>query len=340
MRKFGIILSALFCMVLSSCVKETYPDNSNVGNFEALWQLMDEHYCFFDYKAQEYGLDWNEVHTRYRRQVTNQMPKSGLFEVMCRMLAELRDGHVNLYGNGDVGRYWSWQEDYPVNFYEHVQDGYLGSDFRITGGMRYQILDDNIGYVYYGDFTGSVSDASWNLILDYFAFCNGIIIDVRNNGGGYLFNVEKIVSHFTEKRILCGYVCHKTGPGHNDFSEWEERWVEPATANLRWQKPVAVLTNRGCFSATNTFVSDMQVLPQVRTFGDRTGGGGGIPLSVEMPNGWSVRYSSSPMTDAAGNQIEFGVEPDVKVDITDEDMLRGVDTIIEAARGWINSFLK
>ena len=84
----------------------------------------------------------------------------------------------------------------------------------------------------------------------------------------------------------------------------------------------------------------MQVLPSVRTFGDRTGGGGGIPLSVELPNGWSVRYSSSPMTDIDGNQIEFGVDPDEKVDITDEDLLRGVDTIIEAARTWIRSFLK
>ena len=37
---------------------------------------------------------------------------------------------------------------------------------------------------------------------------------------------------------------------------------------------------------------------------------------------------------------ETGVDPDVKVDITEEDMIRGVDTIIESARSWINSFVK
>ena len=28
------------------------------GNFEALWHIIDEQYCFLDYKAEEYGLDW------------------------------------------------------------------------------------------------------------------------------------------------------------------------------------------------------------------------------------------------------------------------------------------
>ncbi len=340
MRKTIFILFIVLCAMSSSCVREPYPDNSNIGNFEALWDLMDTHYCFFDYKADEYGLDWNEVHDRYRPMVTNQMSGDALFEVLCRMLGELRDGHVNLYTSIDVGRYWSWREDFPVNYYEHIRDNYLGTDFRIGGGMRYQILDDNVGYVYYGDFTGSVDDGYWNRIINYMTLCNGMIIDVRDNGGGYIFNVETIMSHFTEKSVLCGYMCHKTGPGHSDFSPFEERWVSPAIDQLRWQKPVAILTNRGCFSATNTFVSDMRALPQVRVFGDRTGGGGGVPLSLEMPNGWSVRYSSAPMTDAQGNHIEFGVEPDVRVDITESDMLRGVDTIIESAREWINSFLR
>lgn len=340
MRRILAAFILTICICLASCVPDTYSDTTPTGCFEALWTLMDEHYCFFDYKAQEYGLDWDEVHDRYRPMISDDMDDEALFEVLCNMLSELRDGHVNLSTSIDFGRYWSWREDYPVNYYEHIRDGYLRTDYRIGGGMRYQILDDNIGYVYYGDFSASASDTYWNRILSYFKLCNGIIIDVRSNGGGVLTNVDAIMSHFTEEKVLCGYVCHKTGPGHDDFSGWKERWVEPASSELRWQKPVAVLTNRGCFSATNTFVSSMKVLPQVVVFGDRTGGGGGIPFSTELPNGWSVRYSSAPMTDVDGRHIEFGVDPDVKVDITEEDMIRGVDTIIESARSWINSFVK
>jgi C-terminal processing protease CtpA/Prc len=55
-------------------------------------------------------------------------------------------------------------------------------------------------------------------------------------------------------------------------------------------------------------------------------------MSSELPNGWSVRFSSSPMYDAEMQCNEFGIDPDVKVDITSEDYQRGVDTIIETAR--------
>ena len=71
--------------------------------------------------------------------------------------------------------------------------------------------------------------------------------------------------------------------------------------------------------------------------GDKTGGGSGLPFSSELPNGWSVRFSASPMFDSDMNQIEFGIQPDIPVSITDEDRAKGIDTIIEAARKLLNS---
>ena len=37
--------------LLSSCVTEDAFDDTQKGNFEALWKIMDEHYCFFEEKA-------------------------------------------------------------------------------------------------------------------------------------------------------------------------------------------------------------------------------------------------------------------------------------------------
>lgn len=334
MRK---LLYLTLVLVLASCVREETFDNTPRGNFQALWTIMDEHYCYFDYKYSEYGLDWDDVYRRYFKCIIPEMSEDALFEVLCRMLGELRDGHVNLYSAGDIGRNWSWEENFPKNFSEDIVDSYLGTDYKIAGGMHYRVLEDNIGYVRYEDFTANCSDGALNEMLSTFLLCNGLIIDVRGNGGGVLDYESRFASRFTNERVHVGYISHKTGPGHSDFSKPEERWIEPAMEQLRWQKPVAVLTNRGCYSATNTFVSDMKYMPQVRVFGDRTGGGGGVPLNNEIPNGWVVRYSGSPMTDASGQHIEFGVEPDVHVDMTAEDMASGIDTIIEAARKWINS---
>ena len=123
---------------------------------------------------------------------------------------------------------------------------------------------------------------------------------------------------------------HKTGPGHDDFSDPVPVYLEPSTG-IRWQKKAVVLANRRSFSATNDFVNCMRQLPLVTIVGDKTGGGSGLPFSSEIPNGWSIRFSASPMYDTDMNHLEFGIDPDIKVDMTSEDMQRGKDTMIEKA---------
>jgi len=318
-------------LTITSCIREEEFDNTPQGNFEALWQMIDEHYCFFDYKQNEYGLDWNEVRDRYAPLITPDMPQKGLFEVLGNMLAELRDGHVNLYTTYDVARYWKWYEDYPANFNDSIQRRYLGTNYKIAGGLKYTILDDNIAYVYYESFSTGIGDGNLSEMLNELAFCNGLILDVRNNGGGMLTNATKLAARFTNEEVTTGYMCHKTGTGHNDFSAPEAIKITPSDG-VRWQKPVALLTNRRSYSATNDFVNSMRQLPLVTVIGDRTGGGSGMPFSSELPNGWSVRFSACPMYGPDMEQLEFGIEPDIHVNMTSEDMNRGIDTIIETAR--------
>lgn len=316
---------------LMGCVNEEEFDNSPQGNLDALWKIIDEHYCFLDYKQQEYGLDWQQVHQQYRQQVTGNINNEQLFEVLGNMLSELRDGHVNLSAAHDFARYWQWFENYPANFSDSLERRYLGTDYRIASGLRYKVLDDNIGYIRYESFSDGIGSGNLTEVLNYLLLCRGLIIDIRNNGGGDLTNAEKFAARFTNEKTLVGYIQHKTGPGHHDFSEKEPRYIEPAAA-LRWQKPVCVLTNRHVFSAANEFTLYMKAMPNVKIVGDRTGGGAGMPFSSSLPNGWVVRFSAVPMYDALHQSTEFGIEPDYPVELQFEDVLRGEDTIIEYAR--------
>ena len=109
MKNISFWLLALSSWLLLSCVDIEERDDTATGNFEALWTILDEHYCFFDYKQKEYGLDWNNVYTKYKVRVNDNMSTTQLFEVLCDMLGELRDGHVNLSSSMDYGRYWKWQ---------------------------------------------------------------------------------------------------------------------------------------------------------------------------------------------------------------------------------------
>lgn len=331
MRSFFFpVLLFLFSVTIASCVDEDAFDNTPQGNFEALWKIMDEHYCFFDYKKQTLGVDWDEVYRSYKPMI-NGADTEQLFEVLSKMLGELQDGHVNLSSGFDYGRNWSWKEDYPSNFSDTLYNKYMGTDYRIASGIYYRILDDNVGYMRVCSFANEPGDGNLDDILMHFIACRSLIIDVRNNGGGLVTAAEKLASRFTNEEITVGYIQHKTGTGHNDFSELKERKLKPSS-HMRWQKQAFVLTNRGVFSAANEFVMYMKRCPKVTIIGDKTGGGAGMPFTSELPNGWGVRFSAVPMYDADKNSTEHGIEPDIYCSLADDDFHRGKDTIIEKAR--------
>ena len=330
MKKF-LLPFYLFTFLLFSCVDTDERPDTPKGNFEALWQILDEHYCFFDYKQHEYGLDWNEVYQKYKVRVSDKMSEAQLFEVLTDMLAELRDGHVNLSTSLDYGRYWAWHEGYPKNFSDTLERRYMGTDYKISSGISYRVLDDNIGYIRCESFLSPIGEGNLDDALAYLALCRGLIVDIRNNGGGELTTAERLAGRFVHEKTLVGYMQHKTGTGHNDFSSMEPQYLEPSS-NVRWHKPVCVLTNRSVYSAANAFAVWMHALPGVKIVGDHTGGGSGMPLNSSLPNGWLVRFSACPMYDANKQQTEFGIAPDVPAALTDEATAQGIDVIIETAR--------
>lgn len=334
MSKHIPILLLLLAFLSGSCEKADDYEPSPRANFEALWKILDENYCFFSYK----NIDWDEVYRRYEPLITDTMSQVALFDTLASMANELRDGHVNLSSSFNTSRYWDWYLDYPDNFDADIQENYLGRDYAIAGGLEYTTLDEGrVGYLYYGSFSSSASENALDYALLSFKDCLGLILDIRDNGGGLLSNSERIAARFAERKTLTGYIQHKTGPGHDDFSEPTPVYVEPSE-RTRWLRPVVLLTNRQCYSAANDFTQRMRELPFVVTMGDRTGGGSGLPFTSELPNGWSIRFSASPMLDPDKRPTEFGISPDIPVSMTAEDEERGLDTIIERAIRYINDY--
>jgi hypothetical protein len=317
-------------LILTSCIKEPeLQPNTYKGNFESLWKIIDTRYCYIDYKH----IKWDSIHTVYSHKVDTIKSGYSFFEVMGTMLSELKDGHVNLYSDFDQTRYWKWFSNYPSNFDSKLiyTSRYLADDYKIAGGIRYKKINNGkIGYMYYEEFSNDFSDNNIAYIFKYFSNCKGIILDVRDNGGGYLDLSEQLASYFFSSETVTGYICHKTGNGHSDFSKPIEIKT-PAHKSIQWGRPIIILTNRKSYSATNSFVSRMKMAPHAIIVGDNTGGGGGMPLSSELPNGWLVRFSASPMFDANMNQTEWGIEPNVKVSLNTNDIANGYDTIIEKA---------
>ena len=329
--RLHIISILLAAVAFTSCHDIEEYDNNPRGNFDALWTILDEHYCFF----KEKGVDWDEVYARYSPRVSNAMTREELFDLCAEMLGELRDGHTNLSTPFAASYYRKWWSDYPQNYDARViEQYYLNFNYRSLGSITYALLPENIGYMHYSSFSSSIGAGNMDYILSYFKGAEGMIIDVRDNGGGELTNVDPIVNRFITSRTLAGYIIHKTGPGHDDFDKPFAYYIDPVgDGHITWSKPVVVLTNRSTFSAANNFVSVMKLIPGVTVIGATTGGGSGMPYSSELPNGWGIRFSACSILDAQGRTTEFGIAPTAgfEVDITPDETAVGKDPILDRA---------
>ena len=132
-------------LALSACHEIEEYDNNPRGNFEQLWSILDEHYCFFSQK----DVDWDEVHDRYAPQVSDRMTREELFRVCAAMLDELRDGHTNLSAPFETSYYKKWWSDYPQNYDARlVEQYYFDFKYRTIGGITYGMLPQNVGYMH------------------------------------------------------------------------------------------------------------------------------------------------------------------------------------------------
>lgn len=204
--------------------------------------------------------------------------------------------------------------------------------------MSYKILPSGLGYIYYPSFSYALGDGNIASVLSYFKDCPALIIDVRDNGGGELSNVHKLVGHFITRSMVGVYTRYKTGPGHNDFSAPYAVEYKPGPYGA-WTKPVAVLTNRSCFSAANEFVAVMKELPNVVVVGARTGGGAGMPFTYDLPVGWTIRLSIAPTYDARMRSIERGIDPSPGCTVSSSDsvLAAGKDPILDFAIARLSS---
>jgi hypothetical protein len=335
-----LFLSVFVGFSISSCEKlfvEPDPESTPKECFESLWQRIDEKYSFLEYKH----LNWDSVKAVYEPQISNDMNDVQLFKVLDSVLYTLKDGHVNLVAPFNISRNWEWYLGYPQNFnYSVLERNYLGDNYYITGPFISQGFiygPKKIGYIRYSSFSSNFSDYDMNFILSRFAEADGLIIDVRDNGGGITNNVFKLLNRFVKEKTLVGFNYEKNGPGHSDFGAGYELYGHPAVddkgeALVQFlDKPIVLLTNRSCYSSTNMFVGFMSVLPNVKIVGDQTGGGGGLPVSYQLPNGWTYRFSSTYTALPDNFNIENGVPVDIHQDMDPTSESTGVDDILEKA---------
>lgn len=332
-----LLIVLIFSSLFLSCEKAIMDEQVSskpVETFEYLWEEVDQHYSFFDYKQ----VNWDQIHQIYSSKINDEMSEYELFHHLFEMLTKLKDGHVNLISHFNVSRYEFYLEG-KNNYNERlIRENYISKYYYQTGPFLHDYVQDkNIGYIRYNSFADDVSQYSLDLMLSRFADSEGIILDLRQNGGGKVTNVFRILEHFvaSDTEVYKSYI--KKGPAHNDFSEAQIATVSPEGQYSYTQQPIIILTDRGSFSATSFFALACRAIPNVYLVGDTTGGGLGAPSGGQLPNGWTYRISVTKTLSMDYENFENGVPPDYFAELDDNNVLLGKDDVIEKAIEVIHS---
>ena len=343
MKKLHFLSFILIGIVTVSCERafmEPDEPSNPVNVFDYLWNKVDQQYAFFDVK----GVNWDSVYEVYRPKVYDDMPLDSFFGVCAAILNTLQDGHTNLVSNFDVSHndsvYYRMYADRNIDN-EVVVLNYLTVNYHTTGNFAHNaIRDGQVAYIRYTSFSNAISSDNLSYLLNRYKDCKGMIIDLRQNGGGSVDNIGKMLSIFDNHKQPLYQTQIKSGPGHDDFTELTTVYAEdvdyddPFTEEP-YTKPVAVLIDRGSYSATSFFALCTMAYPNIRLFGDYTGGGLGLPNGGALPNGWTYRFSVTRPLDLAGHNYDNGVPPDVRVILDPACTAQGIDNVIETAADWI-----
>lgn len=284
----------------------------------------------------------------FTRFVYNDMTDTELFEVMSSMLFQLNDGHVSL------------QSPFKKIYSNEAQKNRRTENFNINDVLQYYVpqfnsiegnhffygaIGSDVGYVWIPTFEDEdfASVDQWTKGIDKVVKVlkdrKGIIVDIRNNGGGDAFNAQAIAGRFADQKRLFAYGYSRDGRKHGDFSKPYDWYVEPTGSN-QFTKTIVVLTNKNTASGAERFELAMKTLPYVTVVGDTTEGAFPHALPRTLPNGWVYRVTVGVVEPWDHAVYEgLGIPPDQRITITPTDASHHKDTILEYAIAYIQNNL-
>lgn len=188
----------------------------------------------------------------------------------------------------------------------------------IIPSVEHKVIENNIGYIKLSTFS-STSYSQMKKSLEELKVKNieSLIIDVRNNSGGYLSSAKSIIDLFLEKGKVIYQLKYKDGISKK----------YTAKNNDKTTYPIVVLINEGSASASEILAAALQESYVAKLVGAKSFGKGTVQETEILTNGSMIKYTSAYWLTPNGNSInEKGIEPDIIVKNTE-----GKDEQLECA---------
>lgn len=187
-----------------------------------------------------------------------------------------------------------------------------------------KMLDDNIAYVEiitFGDkTTAELKKALRSVMAEKPA---GLVLDLRNNGGGYLDTAIEVVSQFISDGVVM----------YEEYGNGERRTFNALRGGLATDVPLVVLVNEGTASASEITAGAIQDYARGKLVGVTTYGKGSVQnwIALRDEQG-AVRVTVARWLTPKERQIhEIGLTPDVVVEMTEADIEANRDPQLDRA---------
>lgn len=176
--------------------------------------------------------------------------------------------------------------------------------------------DEKIAYIRLSQF-GDSTNAEWQSIaaqidreIQTQKDIKGVILDVRNNPGGYLTDAVYIISEFVKDGAA---VMQEDRNG-------ERQGYKVSGKGLLYDVPLVVLINKGSASASEIVAGAMQDYKRAILVGETSFGKGTIQQAEDLGGGAGLHITIAKWLTPNGNWVhQKGLTPDVKVEVDTKD---------------------
>jgi carboxyl-terminal processing protease len=209
--------------------------------------------------------------------------------------------------------------------WEETREIKLTRDVISVPSLKWELIEGDIAYIKLYQFS---EKASYDFQMAAIEILNTpakkIILDLRNNPGGYLEVAQDIAGWFLERDKLVVI---------EDFGEDKEKIEYKAKGNTRFsQYPMVVLINQGSASGSEILAGALRDNRGILMIGDKSFGKGSVQELENLRGGSSLKITVAKWLTPKGKLItDVGLEPDIKVEMTDKDYEQGLDPQLHKA---------
>lgn len=294
--------------------------------FDAVWQAFDEEYAMFTIKP---GVDWPELRGKHRPAALAARNEYDLAAAIAGMLAALEDLHVYVMAGPEYVP--GFTRERPLNANWNALASRFGKLNQPSRDLAWGRSEGGIGYVNVLRLADPKLPDDFDAALEKLADCDGLIIDLRFNGGGDETLAQKIAARFVDQPRVYSTNRYRNGPGHDDLGPVLERSIAPR-GDKPFGRPVIALQGRRTMSSAESFALMLAQCPRVTTMGDHTAGSSANPRRLSPGGSITVNLPRWLDMTPEGKPIDaVGVAPDVRVEAPEGAFTGDGDPVLDRA---------